>query len=91
MLLLKHFQLLRYGNADIWIGLIYYKSADDDDSADAWDFATVRFEKSKYSNWESGQPNNSGEKLCVFMNGIGEWIDTGCNDGLSYYVCQNFI
>ena len=41
-----------------------------------------------YTNWQSGEPNYSGD--CIYMYtsyGYGTWLDYDCDDS-KYYVCK---
>ncbi len=45
----------------------------------------------RYSNWSTGQPNNSGgNQDCARMGSDGFWDDTDCTGSTSGGECQNF-
>jgi cysteine-rich repeat protein len=41
-----------------------------------------------FTNWNSGEPNNSGNEDCVHLLGDGRWNDLPCTDASVAYLCE---
>jgi len=66
---------------DVWIG------ASDSATEDVWLWDTG--EPMPYTNWRSGEPNDSNGEDCMILEGdnAGLWDDRGCSN-LYAYVCE---
>ncbi len=68
-------------SSDHWIGL--------NDRTTEGTYVWSNGGTSTYRNWESGQPNNSGNQDCVEIDdGNGRWNDDDCGDN-NPYICEH--
>jgi hypothetical protein len=68
------------GSAEYWIG---YNDIDSEGNFEWTDGETVT-----YSNWRSGEPNDSGGEDCTQVEAGSVWNDMPCTHTATAYVCQ---
>lgn len=60
-----------YNASNLWLGY--------NDQSSEGTFVWESGEISSYTNWLSGEPNNSGNEDCVVMRSSGQWDDQNCS------------
>ncbi|NUM34928.1 MAG: hypothetical protein HUU50_10315 [Candidatus Brocadiae bacterium] len=78
-------------NANSWLGAYQTSKASEPGGYWAW----ITGEAFSYSNWRSGEPNNSGggEDVAEMYNSTysGQWNDLGATNGRSYIIEYGII
>lgn len=74
-----------YPGSDAWIGFVQYDNSDEPSGNWEW----VSGEATGYTNWDSGEPNNSGGEDCaeLWTSGV-YWNDINCSSTNGWYLVE---
>ena len=83
------------GGPHIWLGGYQPEGSQEPNgnwrwiTGESWGDINIRRSVQSYTNWDSGEPNNSGDENCLqYTDGVTGWNDENCGSTVDFYLVE---